>query len=217
MRPFKIKPADENTVYLLSIPGSTQVTAMLMRTDEIAVPGNTVRGRLLSRYSGQLAFSELREKQSLGYMAGAYYSVPGILPDNYSLWNVYLGTQADKLETGLDSMLAFSNTMPCSEELFEASKENALSVLRASRIHPENLYDVRADLLRLKRPLDVNLRDFKAISAMTADEFFADAAKHVNNGKNVIVLTGAVEKLSQEMLKKYGKVITLTPDMLLVK
>lgn len=214
---FQIVPAKENTVYTVNIPGSTQVIVMLVRTDEISVPGNTVRERLLSRYAGQLAFSELREKQSLGYVASAYYSVPSLLPENYSTWDVYLGTQPDKLESALDAILHFSDAMPEIPSLFASSKENALSTLRSARIRPEALYNAQKNLIRLKRPLDEMRKDYQTISTMTPDAFFQDAARHMKNGKNVLVLIGAVDAVKPELLKKYGTVISLKPEMLLVQ
>jgi len=217
LKAFKIKPAEQNIVYTVQIPGKTQITAYLIRTDEIAIPGDTVRERLLSRYAGQLAFSELREKQSLGYMTGSFYAVPGILPDNYSYFAVVLGTQPDKLETGLNAMLKFADAMPQEQDLFAASKKNALSTLRAARTKTEFLYDAKKAYLRLKQPFDLRKRDYRVIEAMTPEAFFADAAKHMKNGKNVFILSGDLSKIPPELLKKYGKVVELTPDELFMK
>ena len=216
-RDFKIKPAPENTVYKVNIPGNTQIQVQLIRTDEIAVPGNTVRERMLSRYAGQLAFSELREKQSLGYLAGAWYSIPGILPDNYSYFGVILGTQADKLENGLRAMLNFADSMPRDRNLFLASKANVLGILRSARTKKEFLYDAEKTLLRMKQPLDSRLRDCRAIEAMTPEAFFSDAEKHMKNGRNILVLSGDLKSIRPGLLEQFGCVVELTPDMIFVK
>ncbi len=211
---FQIKPAQNDTVYFVKDENSSQVLIHLVRPDEIAIPGKTALARIISRYAGQLAFSELREKQSLGYVAQAYYAVPGIVPDNYSMFAVILGTQPDKLETALKSVKTFADHLPEDRGLFAASKANILSQLQSARLLPEGLYGHKKYQERMKRPLDQTQQDFNIIRDMDAEQFFRELKEHSTRGKNIWIIVG---NTTAEKLKAYGNVIELKKDDLFVK
>lgn len=211
---FQIKPAETDTVYFVRDENSSQMLIHLVRPDEITIPGKTALARILSRYAGQLSFTELREKQSLGYVAQAYYTVPGIAPDNYSMFAVILGTQPDKLEMAMKSVKAFADAIPADKGLFTASKANILSQLRSARILPENLYGTKKYLERMKRPLDLTQQEYKEISSMTPEQFFHKLKTHTTRGKNIWIIVGNVDP---EKLKPYGKIVELTKEQVFVR
>ncbi|MBQ7401199.1 MAG: insulinase family protein, partial [Lentisphaeria bacterium] len=203
---FKIQPPQENLVYLIRHP-SAQIIACLTRTDTIRIPADTAAALIIDEYTNPLYFQELREKQSLGYIAQAAYSVPGIHPDNYSQFIALLGTQPDKLSTGMQAMRNMTNDLPQDQPFFNTIRSNTLTALQTRRIKPENLYWYRLEMVRLKRPLDQAARDHARIKAMTSTQFYALAKEAMNRSKDLWVLSGNVT----EKPKGFGKVIELTP------
>ncbi len=212
-RSYCIRPASEPVVYFLKVPTMTQILVQLIRPDEIVVPGKVALAAVLSRYAGQYAFSELREKQSLGYVAKAQYAVPSISPENYSVFNVHLGTQPDKLQTGMSAMKNFADNMPMTLSVFNASKQNILSQLMAIRCLPEEMYSTWKFSERMKRPYNQNLLSFQEISQMDFDVFKQLAKEHCTRGKDIWVVVG---NCSEKELQPYGKVIPLRIDDLFI-
>ncbi len=207
---FQIKPPEENTVYVLPVPGAIQTTAYLIRTDQIAIPAETAFSRLMSRYSGQLFFQELREKQSFGYVAGAAFHIPAIHPHNYAFFLSVIGTQPDKLTAAMTRMLELTGSLPEDNGLFNASKQNVLDQYRSMRIKPEFLFDSRENLRRLSRTADWMKQDFDKLQSMTANDFYRQAQEKLNRSKDLWILSGNIENSAD--LSKFGKVIFLTAD-----
>lgn len=207
---FKIQPPQEDLVYLIRHP-SAQVIACLTRTDTIRIPADTAAARIIDEYTNPLYFQELREKQSLGYVAQAAYAVPGIHPDNYSQFIAILGTQPDKLKIGMQSMRNMTNELPQNQLFFNTIQFNTLTALQTMRIKPEYLYWYRRNMARLKRPLDQTAKDHARIKAMTSTQFYALAKEAMNRSKDLWVLSGNVT----EPPEGFGKVIILTPNDIL--
>ena len=207
---FKIQPPQEHLVYLIRHP-SAQVIACLTRTDTIRIPADTAAARIIDEYTNPLYFQELREKQSLGYVAQAAYAVPGIHPDNYSQFIAILGTQPDKLKIGMQSMRNMTNELPQNQLFFNTIQFNTLTALQTMRIKPEYLYWYRRNMARLKRPLDQTAKDHARIKAMTSTQFYALAKEAMNRSKDLWVLSGNVT----EPPEVFGKVIILTPNDIL--
>ena len=207
---FKIQPPQEHLVYLIRHP-SAQVIACLTRTDTIRIPADTAAARIIDEYTNPLYFQELREKQSLGYVAQAAYAVPGIHPDNYSQFIAILGTQPDKLKIGMRSMRNMTNELPQNQLFFNTIQFSTLTALQTMRIKPEYLYWYRRNMARLKRPLDQTAKDHARIKAMTSTQFYALAKEAMNRSKDLWVLSGNVT----EPPEGFGKVIILTPNDIL--
>ena len=207
---FKIQPPQEHLVYLIRHP-SAQVIACLTRTDTIRIPADTAAARIIDEYTNPLYFQELREKQSLGYVAQAAYAVPGIHPDNYSQFIAILGTQPDKLRIGMQSMRNMTNELPQNQLFFNTIQFNTLTALQTMRIKPEYLYWYRRNMAHLKRPLDQTAKDHARIKAMTSTQFYALAKEAMNRSKDLWVLSGNVT----EPPEGFGKVIILTPNDIL--
>ena len=207
---FKIQPPQEDLVYLIRHP-SAQVIACLTRTDTIRIPADTAAARIIDEYTNPLYFQELREKQSLGYVAQAAYAVPGIHPDNYSQFIAILGTQPDKLKIGMRSMRNMTNELPQNQLFFNTIQFSTLTALQTMRIKPEYLYWYRRNMARLKRPLDQTAKDHARIKAMTSTQFYALAKEAMNRSKDLWVLSGNVT----EPPEGFGKVIILTPNDIL--
>ena len=214
---YRITQPEGNMVYTIPAPGA-QILTGFIRCDRIEIPGNRVIERLLENYAGQTFFAELREKQSLGYVAQGYYAIPAIQPDNYSYFGAILGTQPDKLASGINGIRQLVNQLPENEDLFHSTRLNALSVLRSIRIKPESLPEVYENAVRLRQPLDYTRREFDAIEKMTSADFFKEAKDRMKDkGRDIWLLCGDVDNKAVDpaVLKQTGKVVPLTPDMIL--
>ncbi|MBO5959838.1 MAG: insulinase family protein, partial [Lentisphaeria bacterium] len=159
---FKIVPPAENTVCVIRHP-AVQVLAGLIRPGDVQIPADTAFELLLDSYSGPLFFTELREKQALGYVAQASYSTPAIQPDNYATFMAIIGTQNDKLAQGMKAMSTMTDHLPQDLNRYRIVRENAVTSLLSQRIKPEHRYFFRQDQQRLNLPLDQAVRDLEQI------------------------------------------------------
>ncbi len=213
---FQIRQPQENIVYVLPLTDSAQVTAYLVRPDRNSkIPGETAFAALMSRYSGQLFFQELREKQSFGYVAGATFAVPSIQPRNKSFFLSVIGSQPDKLTDAMTAMRKLTAQMPEDLNLFAASRQNVLERYRAARTKPEDLCETKMNLERLLRPLDQVKLDYDAVQNMTAEDFFRQIKDKLNSSKDLWVIAGNIPDGIDSKLTGFGKVITLSPGDIL--
>jgi secreted Zn-dependent insulinase-like peptidase len=81
----------------------------------------------------------------------------------------YLGTQADKFEEAVRSLLDILNNMPVSEQSFNTAKEQIINKLKTERITRDNIiwnyinsqklgidYDIRKDVYEFVRGSDIS-------------------------------------------------------------
>lgn len=213
---FQIRQPQENTVYILPLPDTAQVSAYLVRPDQNSkIPAETAFAALMSRYSGQLFFQELREKQSFGYIAGAVFAVPSIQPRNKSFFLSVIGTQPDKLTDAVTAMRKLTEQMPEDPHLFAASRQNVLEQYRAARVKPEDLVGKQMDLERLLRPMDQVKRDYDAVRNMTAENFFRQINDKLNSSRDLWIISGNLPDGIDGRLTDFGKVIYLSPGDIL--
>ncbi len=212
---YKIQPPQEDTVYLCDYPGMLQAKVNLLIPTNRVIPANFGWGNLASLYMNPLAFSELREKKALGYLAGGYYSIPTIHPDNYSFIAFVLGTQPDKLTEGMttmDKLLLLQ--MP---EAFETAKANLLSRMRSTRVHPSGWYSTWQEAVWLDRRPHQKRHDYEYVADMTSERFFETLRREVSGKNKVWVIMGDLKMLDIEKLKRFGKIRILTEDEIRVR
>ena len=204
---FKIVPPEENTVYVIRHP-STQITAMLVRPDRVQIPADTAFERMADYYVKPVFYEELREKRALSYVAHASYDVPGIMPDNYSLFSVLIGTQPDKLEQSMNTIKMLTAETPHDEHRFKRMQSAAVIDLTAQRIKPENLYFYRKNQLRLKQSPDQAEKDFERILQMDEKDFYKKIREALNRHKDIWILSGNIKDIPAGT----GKIIELKPE-----
>lgn len=190
--------------------------SMIRRADQYD-PKLAACARLFNAYFGgsmaSIVFQDIREAKSLAYSAYAYYGGAGKKGD-YQYVITFIGTQVNKLPEAFAAMEALVTNMPEAEKTFESAKASVLQDIEAQRINRDDIYWKWESYRRLG--IDYNLEkqvydEVKNITLKDLADFFNKEIK----GKNyTYVLIGNEKDLPLDYMKKYGKVVKLTPEYL---
>lgn len=214
---YKITPVTENTVILCDYPGAAQTLVQLYRADEVAIPGRLDLQRIFSAVLGSLFFTELREKQGLGYVADGGYTIPGIQPDNYAVFDAVLGTQPDKLVSGMRSMLAIANDPGVRPEHFTAAKNYVLGKMRSIWTQPESRYSTWRRSQRMKQPADFEQTVYRSLEKMDFDTLKSELKKHTREKPDLWVVIGDLKRIDVKALEPFGKIVVVPADDIMLK
>lgn len=170
---------------------------------------NTYFGRGLS----SIVFQEIRESKSLAYSAFSSYNIASESekPD-YTM--AYVGTQANKLEQAVNSMMELMNNMPEVEDQFNQAKAATLKKIASQRITKSNIFWSYESLKKRGINNDNRKQIYDEIKAMTMEDlktFFNDNIK--NENYNVMVI-GNKKDIDFEAIGKLGNVKELEIDYL---
>ena len=208
---FKAVPLPQNQVVLVDYP-SVQVIAQISRLDSISQEPPFAFSALFSEYGHRRFWAQIREKQGLAYSAGAYYSCPRIMIDDYSSSDAYILTQPDKLTNALDAMLEELDKAPLDLTIFESEKNALLSYIRNERTQVEFYYSLMKDLERRGLTRMPSQIIYEALPGITPEHFAEEIRKRVSGRTSQIVIIGDLKKIDREALKKYGTIRELKLD-----
>lgn len=208
---FKAVPPKENQVVLVDYP-SVQTIVRVSRIDSDSKPRPYTFASLFDEYGQRRFWSLLREERGLGYSAGAFYSIPEIMPDDYSTSGAYVVAQPDKLIEALNAMLEELDKPSLDPVIFESAKTGLFSSIRNSRVHGESYYGILKDLKRRGLSRMPAEEIYKELPGMTPELFMNETAERISGKVNLIVILGDLEKIDREVLKKYGTVKELKLD-----
>lgn len=157
-----------------------------------------------------IVFQEIREARALAYSTGAIYQLAEE-KGKYNIFGAFIGTQADKFFDAVDTMKKLFTTLPRRDSSLLQAKKNLVKEISAIRTRGD-LYGIyhgaekRGVLKDRKKEI---IRELQKLSFTDIDQLFQKEIK----GKTFdIYVAGNIKALNKEKLKKYGKVILLTPE-----
>ncbi len=213
-REFNELDIDEAKVYWTHYP-MVQAEVMAMAKSAPFDPGVAPKAQIFNEYYGgnmsSVLFQELREAKGLAYAVWGGYSTAS-KPGKSDYVNAYIGTQADKLDESLGSIMELMENMLESEEAFEASRESILSKIESQRIVKTSVLFNYEDALRKGLDHDLRQKVYEAVKTMGFEDLKAFHAQYIKDRKYAVTLVGDRDKLDFKTLEKYGKVQELTLD-----
>ena len=155
-----------------------------------------------------VVFQEIRESKALAYSTFSRFRQPNKKEDPFSVL-FYVGTQADKVDNAMIAINELVNNMPKSEKLWETSKGAIKSEYESKRITKADILFNYQNAQRLGLNVDLRKDIYNSIDKISLNdvEKFHDA--HFKNKTWSVKVLGSKDKVSMDVLKKYGKVVEL--------
>ena len=213
----EIMPATENTVYFL--PNSDVEQAQIYfytPTLEYDKNDDILYDAFFQYFSGGfngLVTTEIREKRSMAYSAGALFITP-LLPKSKSFFYGSIGTQNDKAIEAITIFLDLVHNMPKNEDRID----NIKSYLRESSLTSMPSYRSKAVYMeRVKKrgyTADPAIENIPKIEALTFDDIVKFYEKNIKGKPIVIGIMGNPKNISNDELKKFGKVVRINDKKL---
>ena len=217
-RKFYQLPTEKPRVFLLQYDSAQFLVGIRTRAGKFSPdPVFMAKIMLFNQYFGaggldNVVFQEIRESRSLAYSSYAVYS-NAMEKDRYDIIFGFVGTQPDKFFDAADLMLKLFRKMPLYPGKIEQARTKLLKNLSASKTYG-NLVGVwfQSEKTGIKRDLKPEI--FQALQKITPQEIADFAAKELAARPYEIFVVGPVDKLDREKLKKYGKILSVTPKQI---
>ena len=136
-------PTEKNQILFLDFPMVQVETMMISKgTPHFNLEESMMR-ELYNEYFGyglsSIVFQEIRESKALAYSTYAMYTAPNRRHQAHYL-QTFVGTQPDKLQDALESMLQIIENMPVVEPLIEQARLSILKKIESGRIPDSKIY-----------------------------------------------------------------------------
>jgi len=169
--------------------------------------------RLFSEYFGgglsSIIFQEIRESRALAYSAFAAYRMPDKLDKSPYVFG-YVATQADKLKSATDAMLALLNDMPKAQIQFDASRDALMKRIESERITNTNIFFTYLNNLDRGINYDIRKDVYERMKTVKMDELSKFFDAHVKGKKYTYLIIGKKENIDVKALSQFGEVKELT-------
>ncbi|HJN63242.1 MAG TPA: insulinase family protein [Flavobacteriales bacterium] len=156
-----------------------------------------------------IIFQELRESKALAYSVYSTYTIPKDNKHSHYSFS-YIGTQADKLEEAMNSMMALLQTMPEAESNMESAKEGVIQKIRTERLTKSKVLSEYQKAEKMGIDYDVRKDIYTEISDFTMEDLTNFHNNYIKNDNYTIMVLGNQKDLDLEVLKQYGEIVHLT-------
>jgi len=201
-----------NTVYVVDFD-MKQAEIVILTEGQAYKPENVPIITMYNEYFGggmsSVVFQDLRESKALAYSCYSTYRSPRDLKLPYYNFS-YIGSQADKLPEALNGMNNLLNSMPKSENGFNAAKEAILQNIKTERI---NKADILFDYLNAKKfnlSSDIRQDIYEKVSSMTFESIKSFQDSEIKNKPSSVLVLGKKDLLDIKTLEKFGTIKYLT-------
>lgn len=215
-----VKQYTENTVLFVDKPKARQSKVFLFVNGAPFNVENVVAMEAFNDYFGGgfsgLILQEIREYRSLAYSAGGNFSPPKNAgsPTNFI---GYVGTQADKTITAMETFNGLIREMPAKPERIDMIRNHLqLSALTkrpsfrglASTVQSWKKQGYETD------PMLVHMPAYKSITWSTIEEYYK---KNIKDKPVVYMIVGDKRNINMDELSHYGKIIEIKEKQLFTK
>ena len=156
-----------------------------------------------------IVFQEIRESKALAYAVYAHYSSPNYQDKSHYL-QAYVGTQTDKIQDAVPTMMGIIDEMPLSESQIHHARESIARKIESTRIIKDDIYwnyrfakqrgldhDVRKDVYeRMQNVSPRELQDFQK--------------KYVKGRMYTLLVLGSKDRIDMEYLQSIGPITELS-------
>ena len=214
------KQYTENTVLFVNKSKARQSKVFLFANGSPFSVENVVAMEAFNDYFGGgfsgLILQEIREYRSLAYSAGGYFNSPSNA-GNPADFVGYVGTQADKTLTAMETFNGLIRNMPAKTERIDMIRNHLqLSALTkrpnfrglASTVERWKKLGYEADPMLVKTPA------YKNITWDTIDGYYKE---HMKDKPVVYMIVGDKKQIDMKELEKYGKVVEIKEKELFTK
>lgn len=156
-----------------------------------------------------VVFQTIRESKALAYSTNAVLSTPN-KANKLKYMTAFVGTQADKFHDAINSMNALLNELPQNKEVFELSKQSLVNNIESNRILPENYVNTYWTMKRMNFTEDPSKLMYEKLKNINMDDIVMFHKDFVSSKIYHIGIVASKDRITEDDLKKYGKVEKLT-------
>jgi predicted Zn-dependent peptidase len=156
-----------------------------------------------------VVFQTIRESKALAYSTFASVGVPS-KPDGQFSFTAFIGTQSDKFHDAIAGMNELIGELPKNEQVFEMSKNSLLNSLRTNRVMPEERVQYLYYMQQMKFEEDPAVRSFGIIQKLKFEDIANYHKQNISGKPYALSIVASKDRIKDEDLSKYGKVIKLT-------
>ena len=201
----------ENTIYFLPNTDAEQAQIYFyLPMAKYDKKDDAIRDAFNQYFSGGfngLVMTEIREKRSMAYSAGAYIGTPA-LPGNPTYLFGNIGTQNDKANDALDVFMGLTD-MPKNADRIDNIKsyirQEMLTTHPSFRDKAENM----RELQRIGYNADPAKENLPKVDALTFDDIVKFYEENIKGKPYCIGVMGNPKDIDLKKLEKYGKVVKL--------
>jgi zinc protease len=200
------------SVYLVNF-NQVQADVLIVSRGEKFSPALTILSNMFNRFMEKLVNQEIREKRSLAYSTWGTNSTS---PDTagYNYFQMFAGTQANKLNELLKVMTDLMKALPESEALFQLAKEDQLKRYEAERIISTDIFWTRENQRKQGFDHDFRKNMYEAIQKMTFNDIKKFFSENIAGRDYAILVVANKKDIDIQELSKYGEIKELTADYL---
>jgi predicted Zn-dependent peptidase len=164
-----------------------------------------------------LLFQEVREFRSLAYATGGDYIDPVYEPNKKGRLVLFTGSQADKTSEAVSVVMGLINDMPSYTKRLEAIKNGLLLESISSKPDFRKM-SVRANqFLNTGYTSDPNELNYLKYPTLTFQDIVSFYEENIKGKPAVITIYGDSKEFDMDVLKKFGKVVLLKMEDILIE
>lgn len=204
---------DKPIVYHLDYNARQAVVIILSKGEKYnksIEPSLTLFNEYFGGSMNSIVFQELREARSLAYTAMSMYQKPIDL--KYSFFSLsYIATQNDKVIDAIKGIKELLNNMPLSEKSFALAKDGIIQRLRTERITKDAIFDVYDNNVKMGITNDIRKDIYEKMGTFTMADVKKFQEEKLKNKNSIMLILGDKKDLNFKELKKFGKIVELSP------
>lgn len=204
---YNYAPITDNEVVFYDFKDMQQAEFSIFTQGDSTLPTEYAEFKLTNEYYGggmaSVVFQTIRESKALAYGCRFKYGRKNTW-NKTNITESYVGTQADKLNDAISSMLELDNSMTKNQIAFDAAKTSIKRTIQSERIAGEDILSYVANSRKIGITTDVRKQEYENVEGLDMEKINAFFNKNIANKKHRIVVVGDKSRIDMNMLSKYG-------------
>jgi hypothetical protein len=212
------KVTTSNNIYFVDFPG-VQVDSLMFSVKQNKLENkDKIIADVFNQYFGvglsSVVFQEIRESKAIAYSTYAQYGYAN-LPNKKDYFQAFLGTQPDKLNLAIKTMLDLINHYDLNTNELNKTLDNIWKKIENHRIPSNKIYWQYTHFKEQGLDIDINELFWKLRTAYSVESVLDFRNKNIMNMPNNILLIGDKKNIDFEFLKQIGEIQELSIEKIM--
>ncbi|HHJ49815.1 MAG TPA: insulinase family protein [Phaeodactylibacter sp.] len=207
-----------NEVFFLHYPSVQTEILLISKRNPGFDPDDSIMSMWYNNYFGyglsSIVFQEIRESKGLAYSTFAKYTTPPERNNAHYL-EAFVGTQPDKMQLAVDTLVHITDNMPVLPEQMEQARLGVLKKIASSRLNRDWPYWKKREYKRLGLPENFSEISYERLSRATSEDLVEFHQKRIKNARYTYLVLGDKDQVNWEYMRSIGPVTELDVDELL--
>ncbi len=206
-----------NEVFFLHYPAVQTEILLLSKRQPAFRADDAIMALWYNSYFGyglsSIVFQEIRESKGLAYSTYAKYTSP-TERNNAHYLEAFVGTQPDKMQLAVDTLVNITDNMPVLPEQMEQARRGVLKKIATTRLNRDWPYWKQREYKRMGLPENFDQISYERLQNATADDLLEFHQKRIKNARYTYLVLGDKEQVNWEYMRSIGPVTELNVDEL---